>query len=213
MYFTYVFTANPVAMKETTITAHDRLEDILYPVTKINSEELFTGTRFADDMTHCIYLPDQGKVVQMCAKTYQLVDNEYLMGQVYDKMVSVFGRTGFDTEVKSYDDRKFYVKFIVKDHLLPIVKGDDVCPVIEVQNSYDGSIKQRISTGYYRMICTNGLMAFTEAFTADKKHSTNVGKLKLDPVFKQLEQMEMKAGSFQTTDRPQGYSQKKWTRS
>lgn len=189
-------------MKATPLISHKKIEDILFPVVKIKASELFSSMTFADDLTHSVYLPDQNKVVQMCAETYQLVDNEYLIGPIYDRMKKLFGEKGFDTEVKSYDDRKFYVKFIIKNQVFEIIKGDDICPVIEVSNSYDGSMKQRIGLGYYRMICSNGMMAFTRAFTSDQKHSTRLGKLSLDPIFKQLDKMELRLEQFnQLTNR------------
>lgn len=189
-------------MKETALIRHQKLEDILFPVVKLEAGELFSDTSFANNLSHSIYLPDQKKVVQMCSETYQLVDNEYLLGSLYDRMKEIFGAEGFETEVDSYDDRKFYVKFIIREQVLELTKGDEINPVIEITNSYDGSVKQRVALGYHRLICANGMMAFTESFSADQKHSTRVGKISMEPIFKELDKIEIRLDRFKRlTDR------------
>lgn len=189
-------------MKSTAIQTHTNIEELFFPVEKHPTTEFFFQSNFADHLSHCIHLPRQNKVVQICSDTYELVPNKALLEPIYLRMLELFGKDGFDTEVRSYDDRKFYVKMVIKDKVFNIIKGDDICPVIEITNSYDGTVKQRIALGYYRLICKNGLMAFTESFKSSLKHSTRSKSLELNPIFNQLDQVETQLKRFKKlTDR------------
>lgn len=175
---------------------HQQLDDILFPVVKVPTNEFLGMHNWAENMSNAIYLLDQNKIVQICGSSYKLVDNEYLLGTIYDRLLSTFGQNGFTTKVESEDDRRFFVKFIIEDRRFELVKGDDLCPVIEVHNSYDGSVKQKIGLGYYRVICTNGLMAFTETFGSVKKHSTGIGVVNIKPILEQLDKLDERIDRF-----------------
>ena len=180
---------------------HPHVEEILFPAVKVRATELFPGKEFADNMSHAIYLPDQEKVIQLCSSTYCLVDNEYLFGQFYDYLVKQYGSSGFEVDARSYDDRKFYCEFTVKQEF-EVGKNDSLNPKVIVWNSYDGSIVQRAAIGYMRRVCTNGLMAFSSDLSVKKKHSMGEGKLNLGPIVKQLEKATFQLEKFKRlTDR------------
>ena len=184
------------------LAQHEQLQDIFFPVEMKNSEDHFLLSNFASNLQKCIYLPQQNKVVQICGQSYHLVPNEDLMMPVYQKMISIFGEQGFTTNVSSYDDRRFYVDFTVDEDLHTILTGDKICPKVIVQNSYDGFVKQTVSIGYMRQICTNGLMAFTANMMVSVRHSKRYGLLNFEPIFKKLEQFEVKLEQFRKlTDR------------
>ena len=111
-------------------------------------------------------------------------------------MKTIFGETGFKTEARSYDDKRFYVRFTLEDSLHTILGKDTVCPEVVIRNSYDGTVKQMVGIGYVRQICANGLMAFTSDVTVSIKHSKKFGAINLEPIFKKLEKLEIKLDQF-----------------
>ncbi len=183
-------------MKNENLKSHEELNTIFFPAQVKKVGELFDKVGFASNLTHCVYLPEQEKVTQLCGSNYQLVSNEEIILPIHDKMLSIFGKRGFKTKVSSFDDRRFYVQFIVDGDIHNILKGDDVCPMIEIHNSYDGTIKQTIGIGYQRLICTNGLMAFREDVSVSVKHSKRSGRIELEPIYKRLENIEVKLNRF-----------------
>jgi len=183
-------------MNNKNLTNHSELSDLLFPAEIKNTLDHFPETTFSDDLNKCVYLPKQNKVVQFCGRSYHLVHNRALIVPVYEKMVSIFGETGFKTAARSYDDKRFYVRFIIEDSLHTVLRGDKVCPEIVIRNSYDGTVKQMVGVGYVRQICANGLMAFTSEETVSMKHSKKFGAINLDPIFRKLENMEIKLDQF-----------------
>ena len=183
-------------MKNKNLTTHDSLTDIFFPTQTKNIKDFFSDVDFASNITHCIYLPNQNKVAQLCGSGYNLVTNETIMMPIYEKMLSIFGEMGFKTEITSFDDRRFYVRFIVDGQIYNILKGDDVCPVVEIRNSYDGNVKQTVGIGYQRLICKNGLMAFTEDMALSVKHSKILGTINLLPIFEKLDNINSKLERF-----------------
>ena len=183
-------------MNNKNLTQHDELSDILFPAEIKNTAEHFSDTAFSEDLSKCVYLPKQNKIVQFCGRSYQLVHNRALIVPVYEKMKSIFGATRFKVEARSYDDKRFYVRFILEDNLHTILGKDTICPEVVIRNSYDGTVKQMVGIGYVRQICANGLMAFTSDVTVSIKHSKKFGAINLDPIFKKLENMEIKLDQF-----------------
>ena len=183
-------------MKNENLVSHDQLNDILFSAEIKETKDFFGGKEFANNLSHCVYLPEKDKVVQLCGGSYELVHNRKIILPIYDKMRSIFGERGFKTEIDSFDDRKFYVRFIVDGNIHTILNGDDICPTVEIKNSYDGTVKQTIGLGYNRLICENGLMAFTEDFTVSVKHSKKAGMIDLQPIYKKLENIEVKLDQF-----------------
>ena len=189
-------------MKESVVQYHKKLENIFFPVIKVTIQELYPDTQFANNLTHAIHIPEKNKTVHICPKSYHLVDNERLIAPVVDKLNQVFGPNGYQTTVKSYDDRKFYVSFTINQEIYKIMGNDSVFPMIEVKNSYDGTIKQSASLSFYRLICRNGMMGFSHEYSLSKKHTQEDGELNLDPIFKDLKRIDTRITRFKhMTDR------------
>ncbi|MEM6338969.1 MAG: DUF932 domain-containing protein [Pseudomonadota bacterium] len=189
-------------MKNLNLVRHTSIDDIIFPVAKKASGDLLLTANFATDLEYCVHLEQQNKITQFCGNNYQLIKNEDLFLPVHDKLVSVFGSSGFDTKVESYDDRRFYVEFEVRNSIFEVIDKDELCPVIRMRNSYDGWLKQSVSFGYNRLICTNGLTAFDEEMSFSKKHHKLSGLLDLNKVLEQIETIEIKIERFKKlTDR------------
>ncbi len=133
-------------------TNAELLQKIYFPVVKAKSGELF-NTDFATNISECVYLPEKDKVVNMCSPSYGLVENEEFMKPVADKMDEVFGKGNYTVKVKNIDDRKFFVSFIADTMYQKVTGDDEICPMIDVINSYDGSTRQFLNLSFYRKVC------------------------------------------------------------
>ena len=146
------------------------LNAIFFPVEKDKSSYLFKGFQFARGISHTIYRPGIFKVLNHCSGDYCLNSNESLIMPVYEQMIKRYGENAITVKVRNIEDKKFYVSLIINTTLHKVQAGDMVNPTVEIQNSYDGSLRSRVAMGYNRVICTNGMMAFTKEMQVMKKH-------------------------------------------
>ena len=149
------------------------LENILFNVQAIEPEKLFGGYQFGGQMSTAIYCPSLEKVLHFGGSNYKLITNEELVMPIHDRLQSIVGNTGFKVQCWNEDDRRFAVQFILTEKVIQVTNKDLVNAMIEIQNSYDGSLKQSISLSYYRQICTNGLMGWRQESAFETKHEKN----------------------------------------
>ncbi|MEQ6169153.1 DUF932 domain-containing protein [Ekhidna sp. MALMAid0563] len=173
---------------------HEHLTDIFFPVEVQNSAE-FQGMKFASNISHCVVAPTLNKVLGYRTDDYRLALNEEFIMPVYERLVGIFG-DNIRTNVKSFDDRQFYVELAVESSYFEITKDDAVCPMITLQNSYDGGIKQSYALSYYRKICSNGLHGFSEEYSVKVRHSKGNQEIDFEPLFKDLEKVETRIDVF-----------------
>jgi len=142
--------------------------DLLFNVETVK-EELDSNTEYAYRIIgKGIGKDGTDKLLNQCSKIYQLVKNE----DIFPNIISVF--ENFIVNGKKIDytanfyhigNVRFYAEFIITDKRYTYkMKGtnDEIMPVLKVQHSYNGKTKYRIIFGYYRLICTNGLMIAVE---------------------------------------------------
>lgn len=184
-------------IKETPIVTHSELDEINFAVTKVTTKELFSDTKFADNLTHAIYSPEHNKVLSFCSKDYGVVENDQLFTPILDTAKECLGGE-VDITVKSYDGRRFYMDIVGDKRMHNVTKNDKVCPLISVKNSYDGTVKQGYSLSFYRQICSNGMKGFAKEYSFESKHSSerkfvlNLDRLRADllNVKNQIEQFK-----------------------
>ena len=154
------------------------MTDIYFPVKKVPVEEItIPGLEHPSGISHAIVVmkPDGvERVVQYCSELYYLVPNDSII-PAFEKEISRF----FEVEKRIKMDRwaRFFIDFILKDKLVAMSPKDSVFPRIQLINSYDGSIKYHFMAGYYRLICSNGLMVpagFVKDLTS--MHTPKLGK-------------------------------------
>lgn len=130
------------------------LQDLLFDVEK-RPATIPSNSNCAFDIIATI--DGQEQRLATCADRYELVHN-----------ASIFPRIEADLEARGYtytksyhmiDNARFYAKYILEDSSLAIGKGKDkIKPMISVAHSYNGLTKYNITFGYFRLICTNGLV-------------------------------------------------------
>lgn len=170
------------------------LQKIYFPVEKLNASSLFPDYRFPRGKDTIIYNPDEKRILNVCSKDYSLVSNQSLFAPIYENLVTRFGTSMIDVSVKTVDSKKFYVTMVLNNQPYQIQPGDIVKPTIELANSYDGTLKFSFSIGFYRVICSNGMMGFEKQAMQQQKHFN--GQADLTKLFSMLDDVDAQLGRF-----------------
>lgn len=175
------------------------LENILFHVEQHEMDSqrtILTDYNFSGQYASAIYCLSMNKVLHLAGRNYTLVTNEELISPIYDKLTQMFGTSGLQIECLNEDDRRFSARFILKDKVLQVANKDFVNAMIEVQNSYDGTLRHSISLSFYRKICGNGMMGWRQESNVSHKHNSDL-LLNLDSVLQRLEKLDYDLSRFQ----------------
>jgi hypothetical protein len=93
-----------------------------------------------------------------CSPVYALVKNE----EIFPEIEKVLNDNGIKFEVtyRHINNVRFYADYTITDDRYAYqMKGtnDKIRPMLRVQHSYNGLTKYKITFGYFRLVCTNGL--------------------------------------------------------
>ena len=150
------------------------MTDLYFPVEMVPVEDIMPGFEHPSGIDHAIVvtLPDGVKrVVQYCSETYHLVPNEEIVPKFQNEISRFFK---VDMSIKIYRWSRFYVDFIMKDKQMMVSTKDSVFPRVRLVNSYDGSVKYQFLVGFWRQVCSNGMMGWKwEGFKA--MHTPKLG--------------------------------------
>ena len=175
-------------------TFNSSLEKIYFPVEKASARTLFPGYSFPSGKDTVVYTPTGNRILNVCSSGYKLISNESLFSPIYEDLAARFGHDMIEVKVKNVDNRKFYVSLIIKNQPYQVQKGDIVNPTIELQNSYDGTLKFGLAIGFQRVVCTNGMMAFEQAAMQKSKHFS--GSVDLERMYLMLEGVDSQLERF-----------------
>jgi len=94
---------------------------------------------------------DTGEMISLLSNIYTLVPNV----EVHKTIQSVFG----EIEPKTYFSDGYYSRFsyVLEDRTKKVAVNDIVAMMINVENSYDGSKRLRVSIDLLRLVCSNGM--------------------------------------------------------
>ncbi len=189
-------------------------QDIYFPVRKVHVSEIQSGDfEHPSGINHAIVItkPDGSeRVVQYCSESYRLVPNSEIITQ-FEEQFSKHYRVEVETKVNRW--ARFFVDFILKEHGINIgsvTKDEDpVFPRITLMNSYDGSIRYSFKAGFYRQVCTNGMVApVGETKEIKSMHTPNIEELlKFDTVFEMTSEFlgiveEVSENYFELNEQP-----------
>jgi len=143
------------------------VNDLIYPVEKIESAYAASADDNAFDIV--VYPTDHpdGYKVNSCAERYNLVDN---MLFVMLRNMLVFLQIEFTEHYTITDYSQFVAKFVLKSmkgkdlgfNVGTIGNPDLVYPQISMRKSFNSRIKYAFLFGFYRLICSNGLTIAVE---------------------------------------------------
>lgn len=134
------------------------MTDIYFPVEKVPVKEIMPGYEHPSGISHAIVVtkPDGTKrVVQYCSNTYYLVPNNTII-PIFEKEISRFFK--IEKRIRAFNWAIFSIDFLLKDKLISIMDEDLILLRITMINSYNGSRKYHFQTGFFRVICSNGMM-------------------------------------------------------
>lgn len=139
------------------------VEHLLYPVEIVPSKDLLPDHIFTPQQEFSVIVktPDGDKIVNTCSKQYHLASNREIVESLAKSL------EGFDFEIKGQGrwDSRFTFDFIIKDKTFKVKSGKDlIAPKLRVHNSYDGRVKYSFVMGFFRFICTNGIVMPVKGF-------------------------------------------------
>lgn len=137
-----------------TTNSSDSLKKLFAPVSKVELSSILPGKSFPRSNDHAI-LDQDGNILSFCSSTYNLRENQTLYKPLEKLMKDQ--KIPFDRKIKIVDGTKFYVDYIVRDRVQSLTVND-ILPKFSIWNSYDGTIKTVLKFGFFRVVCSNGLM-------------------------------------------------------
>ena len=133
------------------------LESILFPVEKVSLSTL-TGLKAVKENEYGIVatIKNEKHLLSVCSSRYNLVPNN----QIYLPIETELKNRGvnYNSNYQVIDNSKFYGTYTLNDYSIEISQGDIVKPVIKVFHSYNGTLNYTLAFGYFRLICSNGLV-------------------------------------------------------
>ena len=133
------------------------LNDILFDV-EMRDNPRVTNPEYSKVVTGII----DGQEIDLnyCSPRYELVPNTEIFPVV--RQILVNHNIQFTENYYSLNNARFYAEYVIEDQRFSYKiggsNGDIVKPMLRVQHSYNGLTKYMINFGYYRMVCSNGLV-------------------------------------------------------
>jgi hypothetical protein len=152
----------------------------------MTEEQLFVGADFevekrqvmyADETSHVKDMPSRFVTVRKDTdEALGIVSDDYIVIQHKDNMLKLFNivkEFSDDFNVKNkVEGGRVYTRFVINtDVVIPYSTKDETAKImITGVNSYDTSLSFGVSLSMLRMICTNLMIGFANAFTFRQKH-------------------------------------------
>jgi len=145
---------NVSTTKKQVLQKTNNINAILYPVKVVETTEYRCIS--AQKYMTFVY-PDGIKTkVNTCSDVYELVHNSVIFSVIRNLLLDSGIAFSESYEIINYS--RFYGSFIIDGFDFAIGENDHIKPVLKVQHSYCGTTKYKINFGYFRLICSNGLV-------------------------------------------------------
>lgn len=157
------------------------IHDIFFPVRIEKTEDITPNMTANPKCQYAVVGTLDGigdRVLSYCGDRYNLVTNHDLLMPILD----LLGDYKYDINIRTSNHSTFEIKIHVTDQRLALKVGagaDVIYPMIGFNRSYDSGSKYFLYAGYYRLICSNGLVApveNTEHFEIRGKHTDKLNK-------------------------------------
>lgn len=176
------------------------LNDLLFPVEMVECTDFQCNNDYQYDI---FAYPNGEKIrVNVCSDRYQLIPNNDIFPVI--EQILVQNDVQFTADYSMINHSRFYVEYIIENpkFAYPIGNGDVVKPCIKVQHSYNGLTKYSITVGFFRLVCTNGLVIAIEDMKEFNlnivgKHTENI-KNSLNRLEQSLTMFEENSSVLQT---------------
>ena len=143
-------------------TKQKKLAKLLYPVEKVSLANLLTDYSFNPQQAFAIVVdtPKGKKIVNTCSKQYHLVPNR----EIIEPLVESLEGYNIDFNVTNSKDSRFSLDVLLHDIQVTVGKKDPIIAKLRMYNSYDGRLKFQFHMGFFRLICSNGMVVPLEGF-------------------------------------------------
>ena len=139
--------------------------DICFPVAKVPMSELGYGSISSTE--YAIVADIQGKqtFLNTCSDRYHLFPNNNIFGAVELKLHAA--GIDFQVEYTMHDYSTFHAVYTLDNVFVLLPNGDKVYLKFEITHSYNGLVQYVMVLGYFRMVCSNGLVIPLEGHESD----------------------------------------------
>lgn len=105
------------------------------------------------------YIDGQAKHLNYCSDRYELVPNNDIFPKIEETLI--MNDIEYTVQYSNIDDVRFYADYRITDKRFTYRMkntNDGIEPMLRVQHSYNGLTKYAIHFGYFRLVCSNGLV-------------------------------------------------------
>ncbi len=101
----------------------------------------------------------QDTILNSCSERYNLIPNSEIFPQI-EEVLNLLDVKYKKSYLMSEDRAMFDVSYIVEDDrfIYEPINGDKIALRIAVKHSYNGKLMYNITFGFFRFVCTNGLV-------------------------------------------------------
>lgn len=135
-------------------------QDLLFDVEMTDTLDVSNIPANSEYMKTIIGHFDNGdRILNVCSERYRLIPNREIFPPIRE-MLATLG-ISFREEYQISEDRAmFHVAYILEDErfMITLPGGDKIQLQIVVTHSYNGLLKYKILLGFYRLICSNGMV-------------------------------------------------------
>lgn len=138
------------------ITVGCSLNDLLFPV-ELNDNPRKTNSEYSKVVTGIINGEEMD--LNYCSDRYRLIPNGDIFPNIEDVLIS--HGINYQPNYRHINNVRFYADYTIQDDRYAYrMKNttDLVYPMLNVQHSYNGLTKYKIVFGYFRLVCSNGLV-------------------------------------------------------
>ena len=157
----------------------ENIQDIMYRVDIEETAELCNHDQKYMTFVYPYDVQEQKWKVNTCSDVYNLIHNSDVFGK--SRNILIEGGIEFSESYEIINRSRFYGTFIIEGHDFSIGNGDVIKPIMKVQHSYCGKTKYKLNFGYFRLICSNGMVIPVDEmseynFSIICKHTESINK-------------------------------------
>lgn len=148
--------------KQATKSFRKALAPLMKPVEKVFLADLIPGMTSNPQQECAIVIDDNGvkKMVNVCSKQYELLPNIHII----EPLLEMFGEQNITLQSSHRMDSRFSLDIVFHDYKADIQGKDPIVAKLKMNNSYDGRAKYSFNMGFFRMICSNGMVIPLEGY-------------------------------------------------
>ena len=139
--------------------------DICFPVSKTPLSELGFGSISSTEFGIVADISGRQTLLNTCSDRYELISNDQIFGTI--ELLLHSAGIDFTVEYSMHDYSVFKATYLLDNVFVTLPNGDKIYLKFEVTHSYNGLAQYMMVLGYFRMVCSNGLVLPLEGHESD----------------------------------------------